>query len=430
MTKDTLKFPKGFLWGASTSAHQVEGGNINSWSEWEKKNAERLAKEARDKWQNWQVEKFPEMLKKENYISGKACDHYNKYEEDFDIAASLGHNAHRFSIEWSRIEPREGEFNEEEIEHYREVIQALKKRNLEPFVTLWHWTDPLWITKLGGWENKETIKYFARFVKKIAKEFGGEIKYWIPLNEPSVPVGFGYITGTFPPGIKSYWKAWRVSNNLTQAHKEAYKVLHHELGNKVAVGNTVLYHYHVPYRRWHPLDVISTKIFRYFRDVRATSWAEKHGDFIGLDYYFLDTVKFSLFGGTYGPFEIKNPRTEVSDLNWDIFPEGIYHILLELGKYKKPIYIVENGIADRDDTQRASFIKRNLHFVKKAYGEGVDVRGYFHWSLLDNFEWDKGLWPRFGLVEVDYKTLERKVRKSAKEYKKIIERQLVEESKL
>ena len=157
MSERQTTFPKDFLWGAATSAHQVEGGNRNDWSEWEKKNAEKLAKDAPKRFADWQVKKFPEMLTSENYISGAACDHYNRYEKDFDIAKELGHNAHRFSIEWSRIEPEEGKFDEKEVEHYRKVIQAIRDRGMEPFVTLWHWTNPLWISEIGGWENKKTI---------------------------------------------------------------------------------------------------------------------------------------------------------------------------------------------------------------------------------------------------------------------------------
>ena len=161
-----LKFPKNFLWGAATSAHQVEGGNKNDWSEWEKNNAKKLAKKAKDNYQSWQKEKFPEMFDEKNYISGIACDHYHKFKEDFDLAKSLGHNAHRFSIEWSRIEPEEGKFNEKEIEHYKQVILALRERGVEPFVTLWHWTIPIWLAKKGGWFNKMLRNILRDMLKK------------------------------------------------------------------------------------------------------------------------------------------------------------------------------------------------------------------------------------------------------------------------
>src|SRR3990167_6648524 len=163
MTK-LLKFPKGFYWGAGASSHQVEGNNKNSWTVWEKENAGRLADKAKHTWQLWQLELFPEPLNSKNNISGIATDHYNRFKEDFDIAKTLSHNAHRLSIEWSRIEPEEGKFDKQEIEHYREVIKALRARGVEPFVTLHHWTNPLWVKKSGGWTNKKTVYYFARYV--------------------------------------------------------------------------------------------------------------------------------------------------------------------------------------------------------------------------------------------------------------------------
>jgi len=420
-----LEFPKNFFWGAATSAHQVEGGNYNDWSEWEKANAERLAEEAHKKWQPWQQEKFPEMFEPENYISGRACDHYSRFEEDFDIAKSLGHNAHRFSIEWSRIEPEEGKFDEKEIEHYRQVILALTAQRVEPFVTLWHWTNPLWIRDIGGWENKKTIEYFLRYVAYVIKltGIGDTVKFWIPINEPSVYVGHGYVIGTFPPQVKSFARANKVLKNLIIAHRQAYKLIHKELGNEVAVGAVHNYHYHTPFRRWHPLDLLATKVFHYICDVRSSKWAKDCEDFIGLNYYYRDTVKFVFGGGRFGLIDIKNPNKEISDIGWDIYPEGVYRILKDLKKYGKPIYITENGLADSKDGKRAKFIKEHLCWIHKAIEEGVDVRGYFCWSLLDNFEWDKGFWPRFGLVEIDYKTLERKIRPSAWEYKKIIENQ-------
>ncbi|HBC58793.1 TPA: hypothetical protein DCZ14_00005, partial [Candidatus Azambacteria bacterium] len=208
--KKNVAFPKGFFWGSATSAHQVEGNNVNDWSEPERQNAVRLAKEAKKYWRKWQQDKFPEMFNPENYISGKACDHYNRFEEDFDVAKSLGHNAHRFSVEWSRIEPEEGQFNEKEIEHYKKVVKTLRERGIEPFVTLWHWTQPLWIRDIGGWENKKTIDYFVRYVEKLAASFGDGVKFWIVVNEPNIYAALGYIRGDQPPGVKNIFKAIKV----------------------------------------------------------------------------------------------------------------------------------------------------------------------------------------------------------------------------
>ena len=220
-----FQFPKGFYWGSATSAHQVEGDNVNDWSEWEKENAERLAKEAENKFghlPNWSDIK-EQAQSPQNYISGRACDHYNRYEEDFDIAKSLGHNAHRFSIEWSRIEPEEGKFNEKEIEHYRKVIKALKKRDIEPFVTLWHWTLPIWLADKGGVRNKKFILYFGRYVSKIVGEFNSDVKVrtgFQPISQ--IPVidfssSIGGMTALFEGTKVALKNALDYRNNLENA---------------------------------------------------------------------------------------------------------------------------------------------------------------------------------------------------------------------
>ncbi len=335
-TYERWTFPEGFFWGASTSSHQVEGGNHNDWTEWEKENSEKLLQEAGKYWNKWHEERFGK-LKIDNFISGRACDHYNRFAEDFDIAKQLGHNAHRFSIEWSRIEPAEGVFNDDEIEHYRKVIWELRERGIEPFVTLWHYTLPLWVRDMNGWENKKTVKYFLRYAEKIADILGADIKFWIPINEPSVFSAYSYLYGIWPPQVKSVLRCNRVLKNLAKANKEIYKMLHKKFGDKVMVGSSHNFHYHVAYRRWWFLDKLATGIVNYFRDIRILKMMAGYADFIGLNYYYRDTVKFVLWGGRYGPVDIKNPNVEVSDTGWDICPQGIYNVLLSLQKYKKPV---------------------------------------------------------------------------------------------
>lgn len=416
MENKVLKFPKGFLWGAATSAHQVEGGTKNSWTQWEKQNAERLVCEAKTKWQPWQQEKFPEMFEKEDYISGKCCDHYSRYGEDFDLAKEGGHNAHRFSIEWSRIEPEEGKFDEKEIEHYRNVIKTLKEREIEPFVTLWHWTEPIWFNEKGGWENKKSVEYFLRFVEKVVGEYKDLVKFWIVVNEPNVGLGFGYFLGSQPPGIKCPRKFFKAYFNVLKAYKKSYKLIH-SINDKANVGYAYSF---TPYEStllW-PLGKIAISMVEYFSKyfIRKT---EGHFDFIGCNYYLRYVISLK-----------KNilPKEKINDLGWEIYPRGIYNTLINLKKYNLPIYITENGIADSDDDQRPEFIKNHLVFLHKVIEDGVDVRGYFHWSLLDNFEFPdvRGFWPRFGLIEIDYKTLERKPRKSFYEYAKICKSSEVE----
>jgi len=222
-----LEFPKGFYWGAATSSHQVEGNNHNDWSQWEKKNAGRLVKEAivlqesKNLWSEQVLNYHPNPLEVENYISGRACDHYNRFREDFDIAKTLGHNAHRFSIEWSRIEPEEGKFDEKEIEHYRQVILALKERGIEPFVTLWHWTLPIWLAQKGGVRNKDFPKYFERYVNEIVRSFNS-VKYWLTINEPEIYALNSYSRGRWPPQKRGALNFYLTVRTLIKAHERAY----------------------------------------------------------------------------------------------------------------------------------------------------------------------------------------------------------------
>ncbi|PIP92029.1 beta-glucosidase [Candidatus Wolfebacteria bacterium CG18_big_fil_WC_8_21_14_2_50_39_7] len=404
----TLKFPKGFYWGSATSAHQVEGNNVNDWSEWEKKNAERLAKEAKEKWQPWQQEKFPEMFNPENYISGRACDHYHLYEQDFDIAKKLGHNAHRFSIEWSRIEPEQGKFNEKEIEHYRKVILALKKRGIEPFVTLWHWTNPLWIRDIGGWENKKITDYFERYAEKISNALGENVKFWITLNEPEIYASNSYFAGVWPPQKKNLFAYLRVLNNLIKAHRKAYGVIKKANSNsKIGIAKNNIYFEAYQNKL---VNRVLKKFIDWWWNFYFLNRIRNHQDFIGLNHYFHNRINYGFN---------KNENKKISDIGWELYPEAIYYVLKDLKRFNKPIYITENGLADGGDKKRSWFILESLKNIGKAINEGVNVRGYLHWSLMDNFEWDKGFWPRFGLVEVNYKTLERKIRPSALQYAKI-----------
>lgn len=420
---NNLKFPKDFLWGSATSAYQVEGGIINEWSEWEKKNAPRLAEEAKTYWKDWQIKKFPEILDCENYISGRTAEHYSRYKEDFDLIESGGHNAHRLSLEWSRIEPQDGIFDEKEIEHYRQVLEDLKRRNIKIFLTIWHWTNPLWVAEQGGWENKKTINDFVKYSERLATDFKDLVDFWQPLNEPGTYIGMSYVQGAFPPQVRSFWRANKTFKNLMEAYRQAYKTIK-RIKPSAQVGMSHYAVYNIPYKNKF-FNRIFIKLIDYFRNWRFLDSIDETNDFIGIQYYHTDNLDINLFdikfgSSHWGPIKLKNPNEYVSDMNWDIFPEGIYHLIKRAAKYKKPIYITENGLADKFDEKREKFIQDHLFWINKAIQEGVDVRGYFYWSLLDNFEWDKGFWPRFGLIEIDYKTLERKPRKSYYAYRDII----------
>lgn len=419
--QDLYQFPKNFFWGAATSSHQVEGGNHNDWSEFEKQNAKHLAHIAAQKqWPDHIMRSYPNPLQEENYISGRACDHYNRFREDFDIAKSLGHNAHRFSIEWSRIEPEEGKFNEREIQHYREVIVALRERGIEPFVTLWHWTNPLWIRNQGGWKNPETITAYVRFAQYVMEQFKGLVRYWQPLNEPNIYTWFGYITGMQPPEKKNIIHANRVSKNLIQAHKMIYE-MGHSISSDFRIGISHAAAYRAAYRK-HIWNQWTVQILNYLSEDRFLERMSPYADFLGIQYYRYEPTRLRWGGNHLGMISIEDETAWKSDLGWQIYPEGIYYAIKRFQKYGKPIFVTENGVADAQDIHREKFIREHIHWMEKAITEGADVRGYFHWSLLDNFEFPelRGFWPRFGLVEVDYKTMERRIRKSAFAYADLI----------
>lgn len=380
-----LKFPEDFLWGSATSAYQVEGGIENSdWSTPHQKNGGGPA--------------------------STACDHYNRYEADFDLLKKLNQNAHRFSIEWSRIEPESGKFNEKELEHYWKVLHSLKRQDVKSTVTLFHWTLPSWMAKIGGWANKKSIFYFSRFAERVYEEYREMVDFWVTTNEPMTYAGESYFLGKRPPRKKNPMLFLKVINNQIVAHKKVYEVFH-KAKIPVRVGVAKNNSYFEPFCFWSPLDKLSVFLVRYFWNEKFLNKIRNHLDFIGLNYYFHDKIIF--------PGIRRNENKVVNDLGWEIYPEGIYHVLKELKKYKKPIYITENGLADAKDNKRLDFIKDHLYWVHKAIKEGADVKGYFHWSLMDNFEWEKGFGPRFGLIEIDYKTLERKPRPSAFYYAEI-----------
>ncbi|KKW18786.1 MAG: hypothetical protein A2131_00855 [Candidatus Sungbacteria bacterium GWC2_49_10] len=390
---------KQFFWGVSTSAHQVEGGLSNDWREWEAKNADALAREARRRvWPQYILGRFPSPIDPENYRSGRAADHYNRFHEDIRLAAALGVNAYRFSIEWSRVEPEEGKFSVSAIEHYRGVIRALRENGMEPFVTLWHFTHPVWFSKKGGWESRTAEDDFLRFVKRLADEFRNDVTFWVVLNEPGMWVADAYLFGSKPPGERSFSSLVRVYFALVRTQKRAYLTLKRINPNcEVGIAESMEYCTHSGIR----------VAFDYFRNFFFISRVRSSIDFIGVNYY----KRVGLWGGD---------RENVSDMGWEIYPEGLGYFLRRIAKFKKPIYVTENGIADARDEKRSEFIRRHVDEVMRAKASGVPVKGYFHWSLLDNFEWNDGFWPRFGLFEVDYKTEGRIPKESAKVYAEII----------
>lgn len=396
---EPLKFPKNFLWGSGTSAYQIEGNNIhNDWSVWEQQNGHMPTGEA----------------------AGLATDHYNLYDQDFKMAENLHHNAYRMSIEWSRIEPVEGEWDWEEVEHYREVLKNLQKRGIKVMLTLHHFTNPLWVAQQGGWQNKKTVDYFSRYAEFIAEHLGEYVDYWLTLNEPMVYIAQSYILGLWPPQEKSYWKARRVFWNLVKAHRLAYREIHAEMKKqhkvvKVGIAKSTLSL--ISYRN-KLLDYIYIRTSEYLWNDIFYSFTKTYHDFIGVNYYFHNRVTRD-GGGKFIFVDVRSENRESSDLGWEIYAPGLFDVLMDRQKYNLPIYITENGIATINDDKRTRFIVSHLKELYHATKAGIDVRGYFHWALLDNFEWDKGYEPRFGLIGVDYKTMERTIRPSAQVYARI-----------
>jgi len=389
-----------FFFGASLAAHQVEGNNKNS--DW------------------WKFEQ--EILSKKGITSGLGTDHYNRFDEDFRLAKEMGHNSHRFSIEWARIEPEEGVINKDAIKHYKKVFQSLKKHRLQPFVTLFHFTMPLWFAEKGGFEKLGNIKYFTHYVEIVGKEFREEMEYIMTMNEPEIFAYHSYLIGKWPPQQKSYLTYRRVFWNLTKFHIEAFKVLkkinpHFKVG--VAKNNQLF----TPEKPANFLD-------NWFTNYLCQTWnhyflkkIHNHIDFIGLNYYFYRGVKVRWkFLKEY--FQHPYHTTKHSDMGWEIFPKGIYYMIKDLARlYKKPILVTENGVADKDDKLRSWYLEETFKWLYRAKKEGAPLIGYLHWALTDNFEWDSGYVPCFGLIAIDYKNnFARKPRRSAKTYRKLIEK--------
>lgn len=412
----TKLFPADFLWGASTSSHQVEGGTYNQWSVWELAHASELAKTAHARLgylQNWK-EVREKAENPENYVSGKGVDHYNRYPEDVALLKKLNLNAFRFGIEWSRIEPKEGEWDETAVSHYHEYLAELRRQGIEPMLNIWHWTMPVWFTNKGGFKKRANLKYWRRFIAKIGDEYGKHVSYAITLNEVNVYSSFGYVTGEWPPQEKSWFSATRVIFNLVTAHKQAYKILKERNPRlQIGIANQVA---NIQAKRAHNLfDVFSTKWMRFFWNWWFYNRIRRQQDFFGFNYYFSDYYT--------GLLKRQNPGVPLNDLGWYMEPEGLYPLLLRIWtRYKKPIIVTENGVADAHDSYRRWWLEETIVAMERAISEGVDLRGYFHWSLLDNFEWAYGYWPKFGLVEVDRKHgMKRTIRPSAKWFAKKIE---------
>ena len=398
------QFPQGFLWGTTSAAHQIEGDNKNC--DW------------------WEWEQTPGHIANGD-TSLTACDSYHRYREDFKLLREMNQGAHRMSIEWSRIEPSPGEFDSRQIRHYRDVLGELREQGIEPMVTLHHFTSPIWFAKKGGWAERESVKAFVAFASRAADEFGDLVNLWCTINEPNIYAANGWMTGEFPPGhLGDLRGLLAVLSNMHRAHELAYVAIkkrrpdslvglsHHKLlflpatnkrRDQLAAGTAQLV-----VDRWP----IGPGQFR--RVVESTC------DFIGIAHYWAQLAAFDPSRPQDQFVKRTNvPGAQMTDMGMTSDPVYMRRVLNELKSLKKPVYITENGLGTGDDERRKRYLADVLENVRLAIDDGVDVRGYFHWTNLDNFEWARGYGVKFGLIDVDRKTLERTVKPSGQLYGRI-----------
>ncbi len=421
-----LRMPANFLWGAATAAHQNEGYNRNNqWATWEEQ---------------------PGRIR-----DGQRCGATTHWwdlaeaEADFDRAAELGLNSLRLSVEWSRIEPEEGVTDRSALQQYQAMIRLLRERQIEPMVTLHHFTDPLWLTHQGGWENPRVTERFARFAGRVVEALGDQVRLWCTINEPFVYAYDGYMDGIFPPGVKSLPRALGVLRRMLLTHGRVYRLIH-ALQNEAQVGLAHNLRVFLPVDPTSPGDCRAAGTLDWIMN-RTTLAAMLHGrllpplgwgqlvpqlidsaDYIGLNYYTPERVKADptrptrLFSRHF-----MDPEAELSEQTrsgapyGEINPHGLYLALVRLAQYGKPIYITENGVPDAEDSIRPRFIATHLAEAWRAVQEGVDLRGYYHWTLVDNFEWCEGYTLRFGLYELDLASGARTPKASAAVYSRIIQ---------
>ncbi|MBJ7595145.1 MAG: glycoside hydrolase family 1 protein [Candidatus Dormibacteraeota bacterium] len=409
------QLPGDFLLGCATAAHQVEGNLDNDWTRMEREHPERI---------------------KDGSVSGIACDHHARYRDDLRELADMHHSAHRFSIEWSRVEPRDGVFDADELRHYADVVRTCRSLRMEPVVTLHHFTLPVWLADRGGVCSSDAPHRFARFAAVCAEAIGADVRWWITINEPTVLAVFGYLYGEWPPLEPSMGGFLDALAGMARMHAAGYTALHrvaHAHGWDAAVS---IAHHERPLRPLNPrspihraVAVLPNAIFnRWF--LRACTTGRLlppvgHSqvvpglrgslDYLGLNFYCEERVRFSprrpreLFAENVVPSGVP-----LSAFGWTIDPDALRRAIENLWEdFRLPILITENGVADDHDELRAQFIVDHLSAVGAAIAAGADVRGYLHWTAMDNFEWAEGYSKRFGLLAVDRGTQERTPKPSA-----------------
>ncbi len=430
---DKLIFPDSFIWGTSSSGHQVEGGNeYSDWWSWEKKG-----------------------FVADGTVSGRAMDYWNRHEEDHALMAKLGYKGFRLGIEWARVEPQKDCFSRDAIEQYRRILQSQRNHGLKICLTLHHWVLPQWVADRDDWLNPDTVERFLRYVKFVVDELGAFPDYWVTLNEPMAPAILGNFLGRFPPQRHSFRAYRAVTRAYLRAHAGAYRLIHQGCpfapdGTSTKVGVAMAYPLIEPWRSpglagWY-------ERFAAFMSRRASTlgWDHTiqtgrphwiHGgpaidgirgsyDYCGINYYMRVSLKYDrTYRDQYRIDDMKAPPgVEMTQMGWQIYPEGLYRTIRAVWeRFGKPILITENGIADDTDSQRPRYIIEHLVQVHRAIREGIPVVGYYHWSFVDNFEWREGFSKRFGLIAVrhDDPALERVPRPSALLYSEIAQKNAI-----
>jgi|SRR5579863_266466 len=478
---NTIQLPP--IKGAAVSEYQVSGSKHCRYSNWAH-------------WEAQKVHNGKPTIQNEDW-SGDACDFWNTCHQDIALIKELGCNSFRFSVEWSAIEPQEGQFCKEALDHYLDFCVALRAEGIEPMITLHHFTHPQWFEEKGGFASEANIPYFVRFCEQVFKHLSAHVTLWCTINEVGPFVFQGYIQGVFPPGksgANGFWTGLRVMRTMIQAHCAVYNALKAlPGGDKAQIGlvhqyltvepNTTSYvrpalqalgayataamlwsavlkmkSEHAPLRfngnyalcaaalgalnpaeripAWFMTYLFNDAMLHFFKTGELFPWipslrlsipnGHQCCDFIGLNFYSRVVIESRLtdYMATGGKGEPAFPHCRqgelMTDMEYGVCPEGLYEAIKDMSRFGKPIYITENGVGDKHDDIRGLWIKRYLYAVSKAIQDGYDVRGYYYWSLMDNFEWDRGYAQRFGLYEVDFTTKERTLRHSAQLYRDII----------
>jgi beta-glucosidase len=376
-------FPDGFLWGTATAAHQVEGGNWNNdWWAWEHTPGSGCAEP-----------------------SGDAIDHYHRYPDDLRLLAGLGFRVYRFSLEWSRIEPEEGEFSTAALDHYRRMCAACHDNGLLPVVTFHHFTNPRWVAAAGGWEEPAPADRFARFCERAAAHLGDLVAWACTVNEPNIVAFMGYLFGSFPPGVTDDGRFRRAREVLLDGHRKGYDAINAGPGD-APVGMTLSM---TDFQPADDSDEAAASV-AWSREAMEDPFLEaaKGDDFLGVQAY---TRMRMGARGWAGP----EPGVETTLMGYELWPEALEATIRRAWDATggTPLYVTESGVAVADDSRRIEYVRRALHGVLACLGDGIDVRGYTYWSAFDNFEWTYGYGPTFGLVDVDRSTQARLPKPSA-----------------